>query len=36
MPNVIGLYILAGVLKREVGQYDGKIASGEISMVDKH
>lgn len=36
VPNVIGLYILARVLKREVGQYDGKIASGEISMVDKH
>ncbi len=36
IPNVIGLYILARVLKREVTQYDQKIASGEIEMVDKH
>jgi len=33
VPNVIGLYILARVLKKELTQYRAKIASGEIQRV---
>ncbi len=33
VPNVIGLYILARVLKKELSQYRAKIASGEIQRV---
>ena len=33
VPNVIGLYILARVLKKELAQYRAKIASGEIQRV---
>ncbi len=33
VPNVIGLYILARVLKEELTQYRAKIASGEIQRV---
>ncbi len=33
VPNVIGLYILARVLKKEVSQYRAKIATGEIQRV---
>ena len=33
VPNVIGLYILARVLRKELAQYRAKIASGEIQRV---
>lgn len=33
IPNVIGLYILARVLKKEISQYRAKITSGEIQRV---
>ncbi len=33
VPNVIGLYILARVLKKEITQYRAKVASGEIQRV---
>ncbi len=33
VPNVIGLYILARVLKKEITQYRAKVASGEIERV---
>ena len=36
IPNLIGLYILARVLKKEVTQYREKISNGQIVMVDKH
>lgn len=34
IPNVIGLYLLARVLKRELTQYRAKLASGEFAKVD--
>lgn len=34
VPNVIGLYLLAGVLKRELTQYRAKVASGEFAKVE--
>jgi len=34
IPNVIGLYLLAKVLKRELTQYRAKVASGEFAKVD--
>ena len=33
VPNVIGLYILARVLRKELAQYRAKIANGEIQRV---
>ncbi len=33
VPNVIGLYILARVLRKEISQYRAKIANGEIQRV---
>lgn len=36
VPNLIGLYLLARVIKKEVNGYWGRIQSGEIQMVDKH
>ncbi|WP_224277236.1 alanine/glycine:cation symporter family protein [Nocardioides lacusdianchii] len=33
VPNVIGLYILARVLRKELSQYRAKIANGEIQRV---
>jgi AGCS family alanine or glycine:cation symporter len=33
IPNVIGLYILARTLKREVTEYRAKVASGEFAKV---
>ncbi len=36
VPNVIGLYLLARVIKAEVNGYWHRIKSGEIQMVDKH
>ena len=34
IPNVIGLYLLAKVLKKELTQYRAKVASGEFAKVD--
>ena len=34
VPNVIGLYLLAGVLKRELTQYREKVATGEFAKVE--
>ncbi len=34
VPNVIGLYLLAGVLKRELTQYRAKVANGEFAKVE--
>jgi AGCS family alanine or glycine:cation symporter len=36
IPNLIGLYILSRVLRKELAQYRNKVSSGEIVMVDKH
>ena len=36
IPNLIGLYLLARVIKKEVNGYWERIKSGEIEMVDKH
>ncbi len=36
VPNLIGLYLLARVLKKEINGYWERIQSGEIEMVDKH
>ena len=36
VPNLIGLYLLARVIKKEVNGYWARIKSGEIEMVDKH
>ncbi len=36
VPNLIGVYILARVLKAEILQYEKKIKTGVITMVDKH
>jgi len=33
IPNVIGLYILASTLKKEIFTYRAKVASGEIAKV---
>ncbi|WP_066913129.1 alanine/glycine:cation symporter family protein [Millisia brevis] len=33
IPNLIGLYLLARVLKKEINQYRNKIATGEIAPV---
>ena len=33
VPNVLGLYLLAGVLKREITQYRAKVKSGEFARV---
>ena len=35
LPNLIGVYLLARVLKAEIEQYRNKLATGEIQMVDK-
>ncbi|MGS0687919.1 alanine:cation symporter family protein [Nakamurella sp. GG22] len=35
VPNVIGLYILARVLKAEINGYWARVKSGEIQMVNK-
>ena len=36
VPNLIGLYLLARVIKKEINGYWARIKSGEIEMVDKH
>ena len=36
LPNIIGLYLLMPVVKREVNQYFAKIKSGEIRKVKGH
>ncbi len=36
LPNLIGVYLLARVLKAEINQYLNKLSTGEIQMVDKH
>jgi len=33
LPNIIGLYILAGVVKREIDGYRRRLAEGEIVPV---
>ena len=35
LPNVIGLYIMARVIKKEIFGYRAKVASGEFAMVEK-
>ena len=36
VPNVIGLYLLGRVLRKEINGYWARVRSGEIEMVDKH
>ena len=36
LPNLIGVYLLARVLKAEINQYRNKLSTGEIQMVQKH
>ncbi len=33
IPNVLGLYLLARVIRREIRQYRAKVSSGEIVRV---
>ena len=36
IPNVLGMYILARLVKREIHGYRDRVASGEIAKVDGH
>lgn len=35
IPNIIGLYLLAGVIRREVRGYRSRVISGEFARFDK-
>lgn len=35
VPNIIGIYLMAGELKRDIRSYHGRLKSGEIKMVSQ-